>query len=171
MPKQNTTKKTKKKKGKVGAPFGNLNAQKWSLAQTKKIFLEAIKLTDKTDTYYVGKDRDIEVIGYSYEFLGEIAREQKLYKDFYINLIERFPELKNLYNILKSRLESNCYANSKKGFIDKTIGIVNLKANYGWKDTVHTEHSGKITQEIITKEEENELQELIDQTVRSPQNS
>src|SRR5690606_11025124 len=74
------------------------------------------------------------VEGYKYHYLGEIASELDLYVDLYLYLSKKFPECKLLYNKIKTRLESNCFSDSKKGIIKEATAIMNLKSNYGWTD-------------------------------------
>lgn len=133
-------KKTKRNPKGAGAPKGNKNAEKYDFKKATKLFKQAIELARQTEDYYVGAQKDVRS-GYSFEFLGEIAREQNLYRDFYTDLVDRYPKLKPLYNKLKARLEANCYTNGKKGIIHAGMAIMNLKSNYEWTDRVQNDHT------------------------------
>lgn len=109
----------------AGAPKENTNAEKWTFEIAEKTLLEAI-----TMAYEYDKEKDT----YKYDFIGEIARSLKLYKEIFTVLKDKFPELKELHRELISTLEANCFYNSKKGNINTAIGIVNLKSNHGWTD-------------------------------------
>ena len=113
----------------VGAPKENTNAEKWTLNEAEKVFIEAVEMAYQ-------KDKDV----YKYDFVGEIARELKLYKEVFTYLKEKFPNnLSELHKELISTLEANCFYNSKKGNINTAIGIVNLKSNHGWTDRQQTD--------------------------------
>ena len=113
----------------VGAPKENTNALKWTLNEAEKVFIEAVEMAYQ-------KDKDV----YKYDFIGEIARELKLYKEVFTYLKDKFPDdLSELHKELISTLEANCFYNSKKGNINTAIGIVNLKSNHGWTDRQQTD--------------------------------
>ena len=108
---------------------GNKNAEKWDLESAKETFLKAIELAYE-------KNGDV----YKYDFIGEIARELKLYKEVFTYLKEKFPaDIEELHKELISTLEANCFYNAKKGSINTAIGIVNLKSNHGWTDRQQTD--------------------------------
>lgn len=128
-----------------GAPDGNKNAEKWTNKESHRLFDEAIELANTQYEYEKG-------IGFDYDFIGEIANVQHVYIDLYLNLIDRFPELRTKYEILKSKLASNCYANGKKGKIVPALSIMNLKSNHGWTDRAEIDHTtkGKEINSVIT---------------------
>lgn len=99
------------------------------------LFNEAIEKTNETETFYLKQgDKAIEVTGYKYDFIGELARELGTFHEIFTHLAKRFPSLKRLKNQLHTNLESNCYSNTKKGIIKEATGIVNLKSNWKWTD-------------------------------------
>ena len=106
----------------------NKNAEKWSLEDAISFFSDAIELSE---------DESRE-----YDFIGEIARELKQYKEIFNYLSEKFPELKNLHNRLKSNCEANCFYNGKKQNIAPSMAIMNLKSNHQWTDRVDTTSKG-----------------------------
>ena len=66
----------------AGAPYGNKNAEKWNLRKAVSLFNEAIKLSDLKETYAVKiGERYVEVEGYTYDFIGEVARELGTFKE------------------------------------------------------------------------------------------
>lgn len=151
----------------AGAPYGNKNAEKWTFKKAVKLFNDAIELSNETD-YIVVKigDKGEKVMGYKYDFIGEIARELGTDHQLMIrHLPNRFPSLERLKNQLINNLESNCYANTKKGIIREATGIVNLKSNHKWTDRVDNTTKGneiKQTQIIAqTQEQANEIKELL----------
>ena len=110
---------------------GNKNAEVWSLEKSTELFNKAIDLTNQKETFFVnGKN----VTGYSFDFIGEIAREFNTFKEIFTHLLGRFDDLKELHKVLITNIESNCYYNTKKGIIKEATGIVNLKSNYKWTD-------------------------------------
>jgi len=119
----------------AGAPYGNKNAEKWTFKKAVKLFNDAIKLSEESESYYlkVG-EKAVEVTGYKYDFIGEIARELGTFKEIFTHLSNRFEILKRPHNQLITNLESNCYYNTKKGAIKEATGIVNLKSNHKWTD-------------------------------------
>lgn len=124
--------------------IGNKNAEKWDLKESKKLFEKAIKLTNQKEEYIInGKT----IKGYSFDFIGEIARELQTFHEIFGHLLKRFEkELKHPSNILRNNIEQNCYSNTKKGIIKEGTGIVNLKSNWKWTDRVDNTTDGeKIT--------------------------
>lgn len=112
----------------AGAPYGNKNAEKWSFKKAIKLFKDAIELCDE-------KDDD----AYKFDFIGEIARELGTFHEIFEHLSKRFPSLKRLKNQLDTKIQSNCYSNTKRGKIREATGIVNLKSNWGWTDRLKSE--------------------------------
>lgn len=104
----------------AGAPKENTNAEKWDIETSIDFMNKAVELS-YTKTY---------------DFIGEIAQEQRTNKGTYTYLKEKFPELKNLYDTIKSNCETNCFRNGKKGDIVPSLAIMNLKSNHGWTDRV-----------------------------------
>ena len=121
---------------KVGAPYGNKNAEKWTLKKAIRLFRDAIELTLEEETYFlkVG-DKAVEVNGFKYDFIGEVAKSLGTYHQMLTqHLPARFPQLHRLKNQIISNLEANCYVNTKKGVIKEATGLVNLKSNHKWTD-------------------------------------
>lgn len=112
----------------MGAPDGNTNAEKWTFEEAEKLFNDALELS-----------RDKE-----YDFIGEISRELKTYRDIFAFLSKKFPDLLKVHNEILSNLEANCFSNAKKGKIKEATAIVNLKSNYDWTDRQREDHSGTI---------------------------
>ena len=110
----------------MGAPEGNKNAEKWTLKEAKSIFEKALELSYLDD----------------YDFIGEIAKELKTYRDIFTVLTKKFPELDELYYQILNNLEANCFSHSKKGKIREATAIVNLKSNYKWTDRNEVAVSG-----------------------------
>lgn len=146
----------------AGAPFGNKNAEKWSLRKSIKLFNAAIELSQEQESYFIKQgEKAIEVTGYKYDFIGEIARELGTFHHLFGHLVKRFPQLQRLKNQLDSNIESNCYYNAKKGTIKEAVGIVNLKSNWDWTDRqstsntieIKTDLAGLSTEELIKRSE------------------
>lgn len=112
----------------MGAPDGNTNAEKWTFEEAEELFNDALELS-----------RDKE-----YDFIGEISRELKTYRDIFAFLSKKFPDLLKIHNEILSNLEANCFSNAKKGKIKEATAIVNLKSNYDWTDRQREDHSGTI---------------------------
>lgn len=122
---------------KVGAPYGNKNAEKWTLRKSIQLFKDAIELTNAKHTEIItNKQGEVsnEVEIFTYDFIGEIARELGTYHQVFRDLSARFPSLLRLQKELFNNIESNCYFNTKKGNIREATGIVNLKSNWKWTD-------------------------------------
>jgi len=124
----------------AGPPYGNKNAEKWSFKKSVRLFNDAIELSKQEETYFVKQgERAIEVKGYKYDYIGEIAKELGTYHQMITqHLPGRFKGLQRLKNQLLNNLESNCYVNTKKGNIKEATGIVNLKSNHRWTDRLDT---------------------------------
>ena len=122
----------------MSAPYGNRNAEKWTFRKAVKLYNDAIKLCDKTETIVVTKGAEIRKIeGYKFDFIGEIAAELGTYHDLITrDLPSRFKVLQRRKNQLVRNLERNCYSNTKKGFIREATGLVNLKSNHKWTDRI-----------------------------------
>jgi hypothetical protein len=113
----------------MAAPQGNNNAEQWTEEEGRKIFESALDLSDSEE----------------YDFIGEIARELKTYRDVFKYLADKYDTLKPLHNRLLSNLEANCFSHSKKGLIKEATAIMNLKSNYRWTDrNDHTSQGEKI---------------------------
>lgn len=117
----------------MAAPKGNKNAEKWTLEESKKIFLKAIELSNETETIKIDKR---EVKGYRFDFIGEVARELGYYKSLFTELKDKYKELKPLHTQLVETLEANCFCNGKKGVIKEASSIMNLKSNHKWTDRI-----------------------------------
>lgn len=102
--------------------LNNNNAEKWTLEVATAFMQEALELSYKSDS----------------DFIGEIAQEQKTDKGTYTYLKNKFPKLQGYYNTIKANCETNCFRNGKKGDIVPSLAIMNLKSNYGWTDRVDT---------------------------------
>ena len=115
---------------------GNKNAEKWSEELSIKLFENAIELTNQKETFFVnGKN----IKGYSFDFIGELARELNTFKEIFTHLKGRFNTLDELHKTLITNIESNCYYNTKRGLIKEATGIVNLKSNHKWTDRSQTD--------------------------------
>lgn len=120
---------------KAGAPKGNKNAEKWTKENAEKLFIQAIELSNEIETQVLKKgEYTITVDVYKYDFIGEVARELKLYKSVFTYLKDTFPELEDYHTQLVETLEANCFCNSKKGAIKEATAIMNLKSNHKWTD-------------------------------------
>lgn len=130
----------------AGAPYGNKNAEKWTFKKAVKLFHDAIKLTEEKESIKVldNKKNVVDIIEvYRYDFIGEIARELGTFHMIFIHLPKRFPVLERLKTQLDNNVESNCYYNTKKGYIREATGIVNLKSNWKWTDRQQLDHTSK----------------------------
>ena len=107
----------------AGAPKENTNAEKWTIEQANELFDKALDLSLQKE----------------YDFIGEVARDLGTYRDIFIYLSKRFPELKDKHSLILSNLEANCFTHTKKGDINTAVGIVNLKSNYNWTDRQQTD--------------------------------
>jgi hypothetical protein len=116
----------------MAAPENNTNAEKWTLQEAENFFNSAIALSE---------DRN-------YDFIGEIAKEMKSYKEIFTYLSDKYKELKTLHNVLLSNCEANCFYNGKKQNIVPSLAIMNLKSNHGWTDRIDNTTKGN---EISTR--------------------
>lgn len=119
----------------AGAPYGNKNAEKWTLRISVEFYKKCIELTNEREEVIVNGN---PVNGYKYDFIGEIAGELGTYKQVFDHLLKRFPTLKRLYNQFHTNIERNCYCNGKKGTIKEASAIMNLKSNHKWTDRQET---------------------------------
>jgi hypothetical protein len=102
----------------MGAKEGNKNAEVWTLENARELFDSALELSNTDD----------------YDFIGEIARDLGTYRELFVYLTGKFPELEDHYSHILSNLEANCFSHIKKGKIKEASGIMNLKSNYKWTD-------------------------------------
>lgn len=115
--------------------IGNLNAEKYNIVRAKEMFMKAIGYANMKGN--VINEKGVKFVdAYLYDFIGEIARELKVTKEFFNLMIKKFPELKYLNDILHNNVESNCFNNTKRGIIKEGIGTVNLKTNYKWTERI-----------------------------------
>lgn len=115
----------------------NKNAEKWDLETAHFFFNEAIALSEDNQRQY--------------DFIGEIARELKSYKEVFTYLSNKFPELKYKHKILLSNCEANCFYNGKKQNITPSLAIMNLKSNHNWTDRVdNTSKGNELKSEKVT---------------------
>jgi hypothetical protein len=108
----------------AGAPFGNTNAEKWTHEVADVFFETALALAETKE----------EAGNPMYDFIGELASDMGYHKQIFAELAEKFDDLQAKRTRLLSRIEANCFRNTKKGKIKEATGIVNLKSNYGWRD-------------------------------------
>lgn len=121
----------------MAAPYKNKNAEKWKIKKAIQLFYDAIELSQQKSQITIGVNKEgteIKIEGYSYDFIGEVARELNLYKSIFTELVKKFPSLKKYHTQLVENLEANCFCNSKKGIIKEATAIVNLKSNHKWTD-------------------------------------
>ena len=134
----------------AGAPYGNRNAEKWTFKKSVALFHDAIDLSNKEETFHLKQgEKAIEVNGFKYDFIGEIAKALGTYHNLITrDLPKRFPTLQRLKNQLLNNLESNCYTNGQMGIIKEASSIMNLKSNHRWTDRLdNTSLDEKISQE------------------------
>lgn len=127
---------------------GNTNALKWDYDKSKKLMDDALKLCDEKEDYTV---QGRKVKGYKFDFIGELARELKVYREVLTIVIPNaHNDLEESLKQIKTILESNCYSNTKKGIINTAVGIVNLKSNHKWTDRIdNTSKDEVVTNTII----------------------
>ena len=127
----------------MAAPKENKNAEVWSLEESTKFLEESLQL----------------VIEKKHDFIGEVARDMKQYRDLYTYLIDKFKELKPLYKRIIQECETNCFSHGKTGDIVPSLAIMNLKSNHGWTDRNDTTTNGKeisTTNKIVFKKYDGE---------------
>ena len=107
----------------AGPPEENTNAEKWTLEEATLLFTKAIALTEGDSKY---------------DFIGEVARDLKQYREVFTYLKDKFSECKKLHKQLTTNLEANCFSHTKNNDINTAAGIINLKSNHGWTDRVDT---------------------------------
>lgn len=114
----------------MGAPKGNINAEKWSLEDATSLFENCLE---------TAKNKELDCN----DFIGEVAQQNDtdLYQLDYLK--EKYPELERVYQTIKRHCEANCFTNGKKGDIVPSLAIMNLKSNHGWTDRVDNTTKGK----------------------------
>lgn len=100
--------------------IGNKNAESWTIEDAKGLFNDALELSYSEQ----------------YDFIGEIAKELRTYRDIFTYLTGKFPELKHTYKCIISNLEANCFSHAKNGKIKEATAIMNLKSNHKWTDRI-----------------------------------
>ena len=110
----------------------NKNAEKWDLETATKLMESALELSEDEER--------------TYDFIGEIARDLKQYKEIFGYLSKKFVELEYAHKRIISNCEANCFYNGKKQNIVPSLAIMNLKSNHGWTDRNDlTSGGGKIS--------------------------
>jgi len=106
---------------------GNQYVEGWTIEEATKLFDKAY-------------DKSLED---DYDFIGEVARDLRTYRDIFTYLVAKFPQLKSKYSEILSNLESNCFSHGKKGLIKDSLAIMNLKSNYKWTDRLSNDLTTK----------------------------
>ena len=130
----------------AGPPYGNKNAEKWTLEESTKLLESCVELAGKKCKYVTyGK----EITGYEFDFIGELACELNTYhENITRDIPNRHQSIKSLVTKIIGLMERNCYSNTKKGIIKEATGIVNLKSNHKWTDRLDTTTKDEPTNEI-----------------------
>jgi hypothetical protein len=130
-------------------PFkpNNKDAEIWTIEEAKELFNEANRLA----------------LDDEYDFIGEIASKLDTYREIFVYLKDKFPELKHDYKRLTTKLESSCFSHSKKGTIKEATAIMNLKSNYGWTDRINTELSGEVNTNKNVQLTNEQLKEVLNE--------
>ena len=117
----------------AGAPQGNKNAAKWTVEQALDLFNRSIELAKRKTEYVIAGQK---LQGFEFHYIGEIAATEEIdqYSGIYLYLKNTFTECEHLYNKLLTRMEANCFFDTKKGIIKEATGIFNLKANHKWAE-------------------------------------
>jgi hypothetical protein len=102
----------------MAAAKRNKNAEYWTESEAENLFNKALDLSYNQD----------------YDFIGEIARDLRTYRDIFTYLSNKFENLKDTYKLICSNLEANCFSHGKKESISVPMAKMNLKANYNWTD-------------------------------------
>lgn len=114
-------KKPRKNKPGAGAPKGNKNAEVWSKETVEALLTDMYKIVKRDNTYH---------------FVVAVCDEVEMTHTQILQLIDRFPELKPIYEKIKNRCMRNCYetALSMKG--NPSVLIRNLASNHGWSEKI-----------------------------------
>jgi len=118
----------------AGPPKGNKNAEKYNYEKAEEILSEAVVISLKQE----------------FDFIGEVAQEIGSTYQKLSELTKKYPDLKPLYDEMKSNCEVNCFRNGKKGNINTGMAIMNLKSNHGWTDRIDSTSKGQEIKSSIT---------------------
>lgn len=119
--------------------LGNLNAELYSIDEASDLFSQMLALSKDT----------------KYTFIKQITTQYGVSYSVVKSLTERFPTLKNVYEIIKENLETNCYVAVNQDKLKIQIALLNLKSNYGWTDRSTT------TTDITTQGQPLQISNLI----------
>lgn len=114
-------------KKKAGAPKNNINAQKWTKETATALLDQALELSYKPQ----------------YAWTGSILRELFVAKSTLQLILEKFPELKTTYELIKDNCAHNCFVLASDKSKHNAGYILNLKSNHGWTDRV--ENTNNVT--------------------------
>lgn len=109
--------------------IGNINAEKYTLDDSFILFSEIIKETQSISNHTLNK----------------ICKSYGVPVSLISKLVTKFPELKDLYDLIKSNLENNCIESANNDILKLPIALANLKANYNWSDRLITNNTSDIT--------------------------
>lgn len=121
-----------KAKDKGGAPPGNKNAEKWTVAEVLPILEKIEKEASKPNCYY----------------LGTALVAVKLYKEVWAYWCEKFKDEEVVFQSIKrinQVFEAKLYGAALSGGVDKTVAIFGLKNNHDWKDKQEVESNTNIS--------------------------
>lgn len=111
----------------MSAAVGNKYAEKYTLEEAHKIFSQALEILES----------DPQIL-----FIGEVAVKQKIYRELYAYLVNKFSDDEKVFNAIKT-IETIIEARlNKAGLtndVNATMAIFGLKNNHGWKDRTETD--------------------------------
>jgi hypothetical protein len=105
----------------MAAPKNNRNASKWNAILVRS-FLKDITAIARGPNEF---------------FLGSILDRLGLYRDVWVYWRRKFSyddDLMNEMDLIKDRFEVNIFRAGCEGKISAAFAIMNLKANYGWRE-------------------------------------
>ena len=120
----------------MAAPKDNKNAEKWNLENATELFQKCLETS---------ADKTLDCN----DFIGEVAQENGTTLHVLNHLMDKFPELKEVYIEIKNNCESNCFKNGKKGIINAGMAIMNLKSNHGWTDRIQQDVNANVSFPIL----------------------
>ena len=106
----------------------NKNAEKWTEPMVEKLLDQAYDIVKSSQKFH---------------FIAQVCDEMEITNTKLLQLVDRFPDLKDKYEQIKQRCLRNCYEIACESKTPSAL-LLNLKSNHGMTDRITTDNTTKI---------------------------